>query len=198
MSRFAPPQSDSSGNDDPLLSELRAVVKKVDDAVAAVVARAGTAITCQPGCSSCCVDGLLVLPVEAAAIAHHVRKRGLVHRRDTNDACVFLDDDGRCGVYEARPLLCRTHGLPLRTRQAVSRGGLRILDDISVCDLNYTDRAPKTAETLDADLLLQLLVTVDRRFRSRKGLNDDVSRVSLRALAASLVSVASADSAPTQ
>ena len=28
--------------------------------------------------------------------------------RFTNDRCVFLDDAGRCGVYGARPVQCRT------------------------------------------------------------------------------------------
>jgi hypothetical protein len=187
------------------LAEYRALVDKVDAAVDAATTRAGDQITCRAGCSSCCVDGLSVLPVEAFAIAAHAAVHGLAKRRSTGDGCVFLDGDGRCVVYAARPLLCRTHGVPLRTTLAqasasapastsasapasTSSGarGLRIVDDVSVCTLNFTARAPKAEEALDADLLLKLLVTVDRRFRARAALADDDARVALRELAADL------------
>jgi hypothetical protein len=95
--------------------------------------------------------------------------------------CVFLDRGGGCQIYEARPVLCRTHGLALRTRQAPRRG-LRILEDVSFCELNYTRRSPTPAETLDADRIWALVVTVDRRFRQRVGLPDDDQRIELAAL----------------
>jgi hypothetical protein len=104
--------------------------------------------------------------------------------------CAFLDDDGACTVYDARPFLCRTHGLPLRTDDAADRprGGLRVLrDDVSVCALNFTERAPAAREVLDAVRIQTLLVTVDRRFRVVAGMDDDVTRIPLRALALSLL-----------
>lgn len=173
------------------LAEYRALVQKVDAAVAATTKRAGDQVTCRSGCSSCCVDGLSVLPVEAFAIAAHVAAHGLTTLRADGDACVFLDGDGRCVVYAARPLLCRTHGLPLRTtttteQAARSRRSLRIVDDVSVCALNFTGRTPAADESIDADLLLKLLVTVDRRFRLRAAIPDDEARVALRELAADL------------
>lgn len=172
----------SSTDDD--LDEYRALVDKVDAAVAAAVGRAGDQITCHAGCSSCCVDGLTVLPVEAHAIAAHVAARGLDDVVEGGDGCVFLDTAGRCAVYAARPLLCRTHGVPLQTKEpSRHRGALPIVDDISVCGLNFTARPPTAADALDADRLLQLLVTVDRRFRARAGLGDDQARIALRDLA---------------
>jgi Fe-S-cluster containining protein len=184
------------------LAEYRALVVKVDAAVDAAAARAGDQVTCHAGCSSCCVDGLSVLPVEAFAIAAHTAVHGLPRSRTrAGDGCVFLDDDGRCVVYAARPLLCRTHGLPLRTSTPTSDGeassttgapkaksaarALRIVDDVSVCSLNFTGRDP-AGFALDADVLLKLLVTVDRRFRVRAALADDHARVALRDLAADL------------
>jgi hypothetical protein len=174
------------------LVEYRALVQKVDAAVAAATKRAGDQVTCRAGCSSCCVDGLSVLPVEAFAIASHTAVHGVATlRADGDGSCVFLDDDGRCVVYPVRPLLCRTHGLPLRTATTgpattTPARGLRVLDDVSVCELNYTGRAPAADEALDADLLLKLLVTVDRRFRVRAAIPDDDARVPLRELAADL------------
>lgn len=44
--------------------------------------------------------------------------------------CPNLDDAGLCVMYEDRPLVCRTFGLPLRE-------GRRYLGD--VCELNFTE-----------------------------------------------------------
>lgn len=43
--------------------------------------------------------------------------------------CPNLDEAGRCVMYEHRPLVCRTFGLPIRE-------GRRYIGDI--CDLNFT------------------------------------------------------------
>ncbi|HYH06713.1 MAG TPA: YkgJ family cysteine cluster protein [Thermoanaerobaculia bacterium] len=48
--------------------------------------------------------------------------------------CPNLDDTGRCMIYEHRPLVCRTFGLPLRE-------GRRYVGDI--CDLNFTQSTRK-------------------------------------------------------
>ena len=48
--------------------------------------------------------------------------------------CPNLDDQGACMIYEDRPLVCRTFGLPLRE-------GRRYIGDI--CDLNFTDATTK-------------------------------------------------------
>lgn len=172
--------------DDDALDEYLAVVARVDDAVAGATRLAGDALRCGRGCDSCCAPGLSVLPVEAERIARHLEDHVVV-AGPRADRCVFLDGDSACQVYEARPLLCRTHGLALRMRPADHeddgrRTGLKVLDDVSVCALNYTARAPTPNETLDAERILALLVTVDRRFRDRAGLPDDGARIPLGAL----------------
>lgn len=174
---------------DDVLAEYLAVVAKVDAAASAAFALASDAVVCARGCDACCAPGLSVLPVEAERLARHLEDHppvpGALGKRA--DRCVFLDDDGACGVYEARPLLCRTHGLPLVMGSTVdearaARGSLRVIDDASVCELNFKGRAPRPAEILDAGRILALLVTVDRRFRSAAGLPDDDTRVPLAAL----------------
>ena len=50
--------------------------------------------------------------------------------RTQSTPCPNLDDDGRCMMYEHRPLVCRTFGLPLRE-------GRTYLGDI--CELNFTN-----------------------------------------------------------
>ena len=174
-------------NDRPtdLLDEHRAALAKIDAAVAQTSARAGDALTCKRGCDACCVDGLSVLPVEAALIEVHGGRPPPTQREGM---CAFLDDEGACTVYDARPVLCRTHGLALKSADTTdTTRGLRVLsDDVSACSLNYTARSPQQAEVLDATKLMMLLVTVDRRYRARVGLDDDTSRVALTDLAREL------------
>ena len=174
-----------------LLDEHKAAVAKIDTAVQKAFDRAKDALKCAKGCSSCCVDGLTVLPVEAALIEASGR---FPPAKSMPGMCAFLDESGACSIYEVRPVMCRTHGLALKTTEAqgpprpgAGLGRLRVLaDDVSACELNYTTRAPKPDEVLDANKLMALLVTVDRRFRAPAGILDDASRVSLRDLAAKL------------
>jgi Fe-S-cluster containining protein len=171
-----------------LLAEHRAALEKIDEAVARASALAGDELRCRRGCSACCVDGLSVLPVEVALIEASGLRPPL---NPLPGMCAFLDEDGACSIYAARPVLCRTHGLALRMKAEPGdeerRGALRVLgDDVSACELNYTGRSPAAAEVLDANRLLMLLVTVDRRFRARAGIADDTSRTSLRAVASAL------------
>jgi len=177
-------------DDDDVLAEYLAVVAKVDAAASAAFALAHDAIACAIGCHACCAPGLTVLPVEAERLARHLEDHPVVPGTLglRTDRCVFLNEVGACGVYEARPLLCRTHGLPLITGgagddgAAAGRGALRIINDASVCELNFTARSPRPAEILDAGRIMALLVTVDRRFRAAAGLDDDESRIPLSAL----------------
>lgn len=50
--------------------------------------------------------------------------------RTQSVACPNLDETGRCVMYDSRPLVCRTFGLPLRE-------GRKYVGDI--CELNFTD-----------------------------------------------------------
>lgn len=64
--------------------------------------------------------------------------------RTTSTPCPNLDESGRCVMYESRPLVCRTFGLPLRE-------GRRYVGDI--CDLNFTKstRAERMAAAWDLE-----------------------------------------------
>jgi Fe-S-cluster containining protein len=87
-------------------------------------------LACAAGCAACCHMGVDVTVFEAAAVAAHLetrvdpRARARLHRRVLETAartkgmdpharrraavpCALLEDDGRCAVYEARPVLCR-------------------------------------------------------------------------------------------
>jgi Fe-S-cluster containining protein len=113
----------------------RALVARID-AHHARVAQAHP-LRCARGCSACCYVRLTVSRVEA----DHIRSsrpsvparasRGalddhpLFERLAGLEPCPFLGPEGDCAIYEARPLICRSHGLPLR-----------IDDRIDACPLN--------------------------------------------------------------
>lgn len=64
--------------------------------------------------------------------------------RTASVACPNLSDQGECLIYDSRPLVCRTFGLPLRDAQ-------RYIGD--VCELNFTEGSQE--EKLNASWDLQ-------------------------------------------
>jgi len=111
-------------------------------------------MTCRAGCSQCCHQHLSVVPLEFRRVAEAVltlpddarsalRERVQAGRDDPR--CPLLDDTGQCRVYAARPLICRSHGLPIQV------DGRR-----DVCPLNFTagpavgDLAPEVVFSVDS------------------------------------------------
>jgi Fe-S-cluster containining protein len=70
------------------------------------------------------------------------------------DRCAALDPAGRCKIYEARPLVCRSHGVPIRMRQ----GGLPV---VQACHRNFTRTSPDPDCVLDQATLSATLLLVD-------------------------------------
>lgn len=104
------------------------------DAEAVELARAhGPRLACKIGCASCCVDDLTVFEVEAERIAR-AHPEVLAASPHAPGACAFLDDAGACRVYEVRPYVCRTQGLPLRWIDEDEQGTPVEYRDI--CELN--------------------------------------------------------------
>ena len=74
----------------------------------------GITLKCRAGCCGCCSDGLSMTQAEASVIRKLFPDIGkeLPH---AEGACPFLDASGLCRIYRARPYICRTHGLPMRS-----------------------------------------------------------------------------------
>jgi uncharacterized protein len=71
-------------------------------------------LVCRRGCFGCCVDDITVFEVEAARIrdaAATLLAEGTPH---PVGQCAFLGSEGECRIYDVRPYVCRTQGLPLR------------------------------------------------------------------------------------
>ena len=129
--------------------------QKVDAFHERVGGRYPGALTCRPGCADCCKRELTVTGVEAARVEQAIARldeeaRADLARRVAGEACVALREDGRCAVYEARPVVCRSHGLPLRFVEPDAEGR-RALPVLDVCPLNFAGR---DLGELDADCVL--------------------------------------------
>ncbi len=99
---------------DAALAELERLRTEVDRLAAALSDQHRARLQCRAGCAQCCIDDLSVHEVEAEAIrrAHpRLLSEGTPH---TDGACAFLDSELRCRIYEERPYICRSQGLPLR------------------------------------------------------------------------------------
>jgi len=149
---------------DELLNNYRNLVAKVDFLSAQIISQFRDSIACAEGCDACCRH-ISIFPVEAVAIAVAIqnspqiklaRIRNLAAAA-TADCCPLLEN-GRCILYEARPIICRTHGLPLLT----FREGENTLD---FCPLNFEGITsfPATA-ILNLDILNATLASINAVF----------------------------------
>jgi uncharacterized protein len=112
---------------DELLKKVAALHARVDEAAAKVAAVHGDRLACKRGCFGCCVDELSVFEVEAERIR---RVMGPMEPHPPG-RCAFLAEDGACRVYDVRPYVCRTQGLPLRWIDEELEAELR-----DICELN--------------------------------------------------------------
>ena len=101
------------------LANYRSLLSRVDQHCGKIHAEFVEQIACRAGCSGCCRH-LALFPVEAANLVTAVEQlpsevrsllAGRIHWPE-NGTCPLLLDD-RCTVYDNRPVICRTHGLPL-------------------------------------------------------------------------------------
>jgi hypothetical protein len=95
------------------------------------------------------------------------------------EPCAFLDVAGRCRIYPVRPVICRSHGLPLAIPD--ENGGSRG----DCCPLNFRDGMDElsNADFLSLETVNTVLATLNK---AHVGSGDSVGgvRVELRALAA--------------
>src|SRR5215471_16429049 len=154
-----------------LFRYYRQLVEQVDKWTAEMVRRYQAHLMCRKGCDLCCQRKFTVSAIEGyhiatlfhqlpAAVQRAVRKR--------KQSCTFLIK-GACSVYESRPIICRTYGLPSLHRNQQAEG------EISWCELNFTevpnDFAFKADGIVDIDTLNVKIEGVNSLFLKESGLS---------------------------
>jgi uncharacterized protein len=135
--------------EDPAQRALRHLHAEVDRRAQTLHSRHAARLSCQQGCSGCCVDALTCFEVEADAIARAhpaLLAEGIPH---PEGRCAFLDEAGACRIYAQRPYVCRTQGLPLRWIDQVAGSG-ELAEYRDICPLNEDGRGPPV-QTLAAE-----------------------------------------------
>ncbi len=116
-------------------AEYSALTEEIDAVSLKLEKQHARHLSCKSGCDLCCMD-YSIFPVEFFAILNDLKSAGFVKSNIYAEqdpecvSCVFLKNH-RCTIYTSRPVICRTHGLPL----------LYANDDgeweLSACELNF-------------------------------------------------------------
>lgn len=143
-------------------SVLSGVYQEAQTATDAIRERQSSQIACAKGCSSCCQTRLELFPVEfdriksafdtiEADLKRHLRAEAKA--KWASGICPLLHNDA-CTVYEIRPLICRTHGFPLRSGVRVRTG-----ESVAFCHLNFRDcQTIEDKDIIDVDEFGMLLI----------------------------------------
>jgi len=146
-------------------------------------------MACRKGCCSCCLD-LTVWPVEFYAISEQMKTAKWPKPQLNEDKeCGFLDAECGCQIYPFRPMICRTHGLPLvYWHDEIDPPGWGVM----FCEQNFRnpdeiDFGPDT--TLNMDEINEKLARINIAFlEANPALNlQPTDRIPLRRLSKSLL-----------
>ena len=168
----------------PCIHDYHQLIAALDAEIGRVAQLHAATLSCRPGCASCCRP-FSVLPIEASCVREAIgaldtaSRERLDRNRAEGDACCPLLIDDLCAIYyAARPVICRTQGLPLayvdEERQAI---------EVSACGLNFPDDhvfAPEDLLFLDPFNLR--LAELNQAWCSTRKL-DPATRIPLRELA---------------
>lgn len=125
-----------------------------------------TIMQCGPGCADCCIR-FSVLPLEAAVVAEALQGK-IVLLQDEGDKCLLLSGD-LCQVYEVRPVICRTQGLPLGYIDEAA-GTI----EVSACPLNFPEDYPLAHDDLlYMDTFNSRLAALNLQYCHAAGLNPE-------------------------
>jgi Fe-S-cluster containining protein len=126
------------------ITQLRILYDRIDQNFARISGKYPESINCRSGCFQCCAPNLTVSQIEAQSIRQYIGSSedstNALLRLKNKPAhgrlhCQLLGADGSCSIYQARPVVCRSHGIPLQygrnDEATVSR---------SVCPLNFNEK----------------------------------------------------------
>lgn len=152
------------------LNNYHLLAKQVDELCRRIGEEFGPSIACRRGCDDCCRH-LSLFPVEGAALAaavaglppaeaEQIRRRARASHPD--GPCPLLEA-GACLLYVARPLICRTHGMPLLAAGENGRS-------IDFCPRNFQGATSLPGRAvIDVDRLNETLAAVNALFVTEIG-----------------------------
>jgi Fe-S-cluster containining protein len=162
-----------------LFTNYRNLLSKVDDFSSWHIQTYQEHFACHYGCADCCKQDLHLLPVEFhflqkafTLLPENTKQIAIRSRTNSTDRhlpCPLLHKGG-CLLYVHRPVICRTHGLPLyimengeEKRDCCPRNFVRLsLEHLPITDL------------LDLKRLNTLLVAVNTVFARQVGVKAGV------------------------
>lgn len=147
------------------LRNLAALRHRVDHHAARVMGHYLAHFACKRGCTGCCQTERTVSDVEYEALRLAVARlpaptRARLVEAAAGTPCPLLLDGG-CAVYADRPVICRSHGLPLVMEE-----------QLDVCPLNFTGgdiAALPREDVLSIDVVTTILVAVNQLFCQETG-----------------------------
>lgn len=165
-----------------MFANYRKLLTRVDDFSSRFIRMYKEQIVCRHGCTDCCRHNLHLLPVE-----FHYLKQGFtrlpeaeknITESSSHDTYCTLLHEGSCLLYDLRPIICRTHGLPL----LITKDDTQWRD---CCPKNFKGQSLEhlpEKDFLDLEKLNTMLVTVNMVFSSRIGV-DAGKRIPISGLA---------------
>ncbi|WP_439182205.1 YkgJ family cysteine cluster protein [Carboxylicivirga taeanensis] len=118
------------------LDNYKALLEEVDTTTLKLWDEHQNNMACKKGCDMCCLN-FDVFPIEFDYIKQQVEALypdvlSQQAPEKLGEKCVFLNEH-RCSIYEARPIICRTHGYPLLYMNEAGDQW-----ELSHCELNFT------------------------------------------------------------
>ena len=152
------------------IKKYKQLIARVDKTCRVVQEGYAGQIACRKGCAgNCCRIHLSVFPIEAVSLARALKKlpremaqyiRNKAKTTDNFSRCPLLED-GACLMYASRLVICRTHGLPMRSEYRGHRS-------IGFCQKNFQNLRPIPDEAvIDLNELNAELAAVNRTFVDR-------------------------------
>ncbi len=166
--------------DDDVLGGLLKIHADVSREAGRLAVRHAARMQCRVGCAGCCVDEITVFEVEAQRI--RARHAALLEDEPPHPpgACAFLDRAGACRIYEDRPYVCRTQGLPLRWLEDTPEG--RLVEYRDICPLNAAGTPLEALDAVECWTIGPAESRLAELERRRRGDDGEPRRVALRDL----------------
>lgn len=152
---------------DALFENYEALLARVSARCVEIETALSGHMACRKGCSTCCLN-ISLFPVEAVRLRLAFdalggeRKATVLARADESTdegPCPLLDEGGACLLYDHRPVICRTHGLPILF--ADEKGARRV----DFCPENFQALESLSGDAMiDLDALNQMLAAINARF----------------------------------